>query len=173
MTLADLPFQSGEAGNNGAWASSLVVVDKPVLFHHDIFPSHYNLAISHYDNVMFHADMYKVDDDRGIIQFLKLDLGRGSLSDQNGMNLFFEVLNLPLYYARDWEGGGPRFTHRNPYKEKHFIDILRSSSIGSSHTRHVTIPHDHLPWSWEIIGDIPVYEKGRKVHGKAPPTQIT
>lgn len=38
-------------------------------------------------------------------------LGHGSVSDQNGMNTAFRILNLRYYMDRDAKGGGPRFRH--------------------------------------------------------------
>lgn len=41
-------------------------------------------------------------------RMLEQSTGWGSVSDQNGMNTAFRILNLPYRYCRDQRGGGPR-----------------------------------------------------------------
>jgi hypothetical protein len=42
--------------------------------------------------------------------YLWINIGRGSVSDQNGLNTAFKVLGLPYRMDRDQRGGGPRIT---------------------------------------------------------------
>lgn len=39
-----------------------------------------------------------------------LSIGHGSVSDQNGVNTFFRLFDVPCRFDRDQRGGGPRVT---------------------------------------------------------------
>ena len=48
--------------------------------------------------------------DYGYTELVDYSLGWGSVSDQNGDNTAFRVLDLPYRFDRDARGGGPRVT---------------------------------------------------------------
>lgn len=48
--------------------------------------------------------------DYGYTRLVDCSTGWGSVSDQNGMNTAFRVLDLPYRFDRDARGGGPRMT---------------------------------------------------------------
>ena len=48
--------------------------------------------------------------DYGYTRLVDYAIGWGSVSDQNGMNTAFRVLDLPYRFDRDSRGGGPRIT---------------------------------------------------------------
>ena len=50
----------------------------------------------HYSTRMLHWR----ESQRNGVELLSLSLGHGSVSDQNGVNIAFRVLGLPLYYQR-------------------------------------------------------------------------
>ena len=89
MRIADIVMKRG--GRAGAWC---VIRDKD---------DPLTVALYHYST----KRLVWTDD---ILKSTAMDynLGRGSVSDQNGVNIAFKVLGLPWIYRRDQRGGGPR-----------------------------------------------------------------
>ena len=92
----------GRAGSHGAWqVSEAPRTDGAGRGHQDWRLWHYTTAMLQWTR----RPCGKAD----VIFF---SLGRRTVSDQQGMNAAFEALGLPLYYARDRAGGGPRIEPR-------------------------------------------------------------
>lgn len=60
--------------------------------------------------------------DYGYTELVDYSLGWGSVSDQNGMNTAFRVLDLPYRFDRDARGGGPRVTELRVHACGHHTD---------------------------------------------------
>jgi hypothetical protein len=83
---------------------------------------------------------------RNGVELLDWDIGWGSVSDQNGMNTAFRVLELPYRFDRDSRGGGPRITQL-------------ASSNGSSpyrlpaNAQRVVLPHSEVCMHMRVAGE--------------------
>ena len=86
----------GKAGSNQSWRSFVTINDQGV----------YVCELWHYNTRMLVWDEVDPTDER----VLDFDVGHGSVSDQNGMNIAFRTLGLPYRYDRDIKGGGARIT---------------------------------------------------------------
>lgn len=58
----------------------------------------------------------------GYTRLVDCSIGWGSVSDQNGMNTAFRVLDLPYRFDRDARGGGPRITELRSHACGHHTD---------------------------------------------------
>jgi hypothetical protein len=94
MTIAEL-IRRGK-GKAGPWR-----------IERGIYPGNENvLSLWHYGTRML---VWNADDPTDE-ETLDWSIGYGSVSDQNGMNTAFRILNLPYRFDRDQKGGGPRIT---------------------------------------------------------------
>lgn len=87
----------GSAGSNGAWRVEREDSDPFVGA---------EFTLWHYSTRM----LFWRESRRNGVEVLDYSIGRGSVSDQGGMNTAFRVLGLPLRMDRDFRGGGPRIT---------------------------------------------------------------
>jgi len=87
--------QNGKDGNAGAWHTEIEKTD----FGHETHLYHYTTRV-----------LTWLQESPTNTLWLDWNLGWGSVSDQNGLNVAFRVLGLPLRYDRDQRGGGARVT---------------------------------------------------------------
>lgn len=70
----------------------------------------------HYQTLMLEYRIVRGRDGYLKPHVLSMSEGHGSVSDQQGMNTAFKVLNLPYRYDRDQRGGGPRISELKVHK---------------------------------------------------------
>lgn len=88
--LADCAVKQQTAG---AWRS--VDIDK-------------DRYVYHYSTCMLGFPIDYEGNFTGEWDLVNVNLGHGSVSDQNGMNQLFSRAGIPMRYRRDSRGGGPR-----------------------------------------------------------------
>jgi hypothetical protein len=100
-------------GKAGAWRVERELVSSEDLSHWiDV------ATLWHYSTPMLR---WKVNDPADAAA-LDCGIGWGSVTDQNGMNTAFRVLDLALRFDRDARGGGPRITELTRHACGHVTD---------------------------------------------------
>jgi len=86
---------------SGAWRVAWVVDNEGSALMDDVF------QLWHYTTCMLEWHESEMG-----TTLMHTDTGRGSVSDQNGVNKALNVLGVPMRYRRDQRGGGARITTR-------------------------------------------------------------
>lgn len=94
MRIADLATQEGRAGSHGSW-EAVRLGNQHLVYHYNTLMLRFTID---------HKGRWD-----GNLDTVQTDLGRGSVSDQNGMNTLFKKLGIPLRYNR---AGGAEITCR-------------------------------------------------------------